>query len=211
MENERNLEKELDELKATVSGLSEQLMAFLQSNHLLPPACDPEVENPKVGHVEKMVGMIPQEHLAKELDRLENACGESGTTGRITYLGVFASGGRQSTWMRNDVNTDNLLSLAENGTADKVLKCIGSQEKLNVLVALLRQPRTVQQLVDECGFSSTGQVYHHLKPLLAANVVEESARGQYNVVPHRVQGLVMLLAGICDLTDPQHSQGNFAD
>ncbi len=208
MNNERDFGQEIDSLKEAMAALSEQMMALMKDK---VPCLNHDLPNPKVGHVEKMVGMIPDPHLAAELDRLENLCGESGTSGRITYLGVYASGGRQSTWMRNSVNCDELLSLVENGTAGQVLKCIGSQEKLSILLAILKQPRTVAGLVSECGFGSTGQVYHHLKTLVAANIVaeDEQQRGQYIIVPHRVQGLVMLLAGICDLTDPQYTQGSF--
>lgn len=37
---------------------------------------------------------------------LESKSGARGTGGAITYLGVFASGGRQSSWIRNGVETD---------------------------------------------------------------------------------------------------------
>jgi DNA gyrase subunit B len=64
-------------------------------------------------------------------------------------------------------------------------------------------------LVSDCGYSSTGQVYHHLKPLLAADLVaeDEHRRGSYIIKPYRVQGLVMLLAGISDLVDSTYTQG----
>ena len=60
---------------------------------------------------------------------LESKSGARGTGGAITYLGVFASGGRQSSWMRNGVETDGLLALIENGTAERVLACIGPQAR----------------------------------------------------------------------------------
>ena len=112
-------------------------------------------------------------------------------------MGVFASGGRQSTWVKNDLNTDGLLALIENRTAEKVLACVGSNDRLNMLLAILRKPRTVAELVNDCGYSSTGQVYHHLKPLLTADLVTEDKahRGTYIIQPHRVQGVIMLLAG----------------
>ena len=44
-----------------------------------------------------MVGMHPDENLSAVLSKLEDSCGQSGSTGRIAYLGVFSSGGRQST------------------------------------------------------------------------------------------------------------------
>ena len=63
------------------------------------------------------------------------------------------------------------------------------------------------ELVEECGFGSTGQVYHHLRPLTAADLVEEdgAVRGRYRVKPHRVQGVIMLLCGVYDLVDKKYS------
>jgi DNA gyrase subunit B len=80
-----------------------------------------------------------------------------------------------------------------------------------MLLALLRSPRTAAQLVEQCGYNTTGQVYHHLKPLLAADLVKEDDknRGSYFIQPHRVQGIIMLLAGISDMLDPQYTQGNW--
>ena len=202
---ERNFAAEIDALKQQMNDLQSTLQRLMPE---LPP-CATGGPNPTVGHVEKMVGMHPDPAISAVLDRLENACGEDGCTGRIAYMGVFASGGRQSTWVKNDLNTDGLLTLIENRTAEKVLACIGSNDRLNMLLAILRKPRTVAELVADCGFSSTGQVYHHLKPLLTADLVVEDKhhRGSYIIQPHRVQGVIMLLAGIADLVDGTYTQG----
>ena len=83
------------------------------------------------------------------------------------------------------------------------------------MLAILRGPKTVAHLVEECGYNTTGQVYHHLKPLLAADIIKEegSSRGVYAIQPHRVQGILMLLAGISDLYDPKYTQeiGNWTN
>ena len=215
---ERNLEHELDELKQEMQDIREALTRLLEEGSNRPPfhaqttLLQDEEENGeamRVGHVQKMPGMHSDPHIMAILDRLEDACGSSGSSGRLAYLGVYSSGGRQSTWIMPDVNTDGLLTLIEEGTAEKVLACIGSSDRLNLLLAILRRPRTVAQLVGECGFTSTGQVYHHLKPLIAADLVaeDEHVRGSYVIVPHRVQGILMLLAGISDMIDPEYSQG----
>ena len=202
---ERNFAEEIDALKQQMSNLQNALQ------HLAPelPPCATGGPNPTVGHVEKMVGMHPDERISSLLSDLEDSCGENDNTGRVTYMGVFASGGRQSTWVKNDLNTDGLLTLIENHTAEKVLACIGSSDKLNLLLAILRKPRTVAELVSDCGYSSTGQVYHHLKPLLTADLVveDEHRRGSYIIQPHRVQGVIMLLAGVADLVDGTYTQG----
>ena len=202
---ERNFSAELDALKQQMNELQSALRQFMPN--IAPTPSDPS--NPTVGHVEKMVDMHPDARISSLLSDLEDSCGENGSTGRITYMGVFASGGRQSTWVKSNLDTDTLLPLIENRTAERVLACVGSNDRLNMLLAILRKPRTVAELVSDCGYSSTGQVYHHLKPLLIADlVVEDKAhRGTYIIQPHRVQGLIMLLAGIADLVDGTYTQG----
>lgn len=146
------------------------------------------------------------------MEDLETGFEEAGKTGLVTYLGVYASGGRQSSWIKSRVCTDDLLGLIVNNTAEKVLRCIGSSDRLNILLSILKKPRTVAELVNECGFSSTGQVYHHMKPLLAADLITESesdGKGVYIFQPHKVQGIIMLLAGVCDLVDETYTKGTW--
>lgn len=197
---ERNYGAEIDALKKEL----QEIKALLTKEVSEPSA-------KKIGHVEKMVDMPHDPSIMAIMDKLENSCSESGDSGRITYLGVFASGENQSFWVRNGINTDDLLGLIENKTAEKVLACIGNSDRLNILLAVLKKPMTVAQLVKECGYNSMGQVYHHLKPLLAADLLtdDECRKGHYRVQPHRVQGIIMLLAGISDLIDTQYSQGEW--
>lgn len=127
-------------------------------------------------------------------------------------MGVFSLGGRQSTWIRNDVSANHLLSLVENHTAERVLACIGSRDRLNLLLAILKKPRTVAQLVAECGYHSTGQVYHHLRPLIAADLVTEASGAEKAAMPSSrtgVQGIILLLAGIGDMVNPEFSRGQW--
>ena len=199
---------------AEIDALQKELMeikSLLQKGF----SADARGDEPKkrVGNIVKMNNMHPNPSIMAILSRLENLCGSNGDNGRITYLGVFASGNRQSTWIRNEVNTNDLLSLIENRMAEKVLACIGNSDRLNILLSILKKPMTVAQLVEECGYNSTGQVYHHLKPLVAADLIAEDSKnegkGYYVIQPHRVQGIIMLLAGISDMLDPQYTQGTW--
>ena len=216
---ERDYGQEIDGLKQELGEMRDQLTSVLD----LLTASASELKGlgdqrkhgldgrEYVGHVQKMKRMHPDPNINALMDECENACGQDGDTGNITYLGVFASGGNQSSWVKKGVSGNDLLSLAENGTAKSVLACIGSQEKLNILTALLRKPSNVAQLVEKCGFGSTGQVYHHLKPLLAADLICElrTRKGYYEVSAHRVQGIVMILCGIADLTDSRYGLSRF--
>ena len=202
----RNLEQEIDELKNQLNEIKEILTHKLKEK----PA--------EVGHIRKM--SVTSKTFENEppaiksiIDQLENECGEKGNTGRVTYVGVFSSGGRQSTWCKNSRNTDNLLELIETGMAEKVLKCIGNNDRLNILLSILRKPMTVAELVTNGGYGSTGQVYHHLKPLITADLITEDkhseTKGKYVVQPHKVQGIIMLLAGISDMVDETYTKGDW--
>ncbi|MDR0287215.1 MAG: hypothetical protein LBI03_05865 [Clostridiales bacterium] len=196
-----NLKKEIEELKALVM----QTINTGGKNSSV-------VETEKLKYVHPMENMHPDPKLSSIMDSLCLITDKGNRTGSITYLGVFTSGGRQSNWIQNEVNTDDLLALIENKSASTVLQCIGNNDRLTLLLALLRTPMTVAAMVEKCGFNSTGQVYHHLKPLISADLVfevEQAERGVYAVKPHRVQGIIMLLAGISDLTDTKYSEGNW--
>lgn len=193
-----NLKKELLELKSLV-------MQFTGNSNA-------NGEEP-LENIHPVENMHPDPRLNSLMSSLCQLTEKEKRTGSITYLGVFASGGWQSNWIQNGINTDELLSLIENKSAATVLQCIGNSDRLTLLLALLRTPMTVATIVEKCGFNTTGQVYYHLKPLIAADLVfevEQAERGVYAVKPHRVQGILMLLAGIADLMDTKFSQGNWS-
>lgn len=196
---ERDYGKEIDALKEQLASIQSMLSAKVT----LKPSTE------KMDKVEVMHGMHPDNRLSWLMEDLCYQTEENNVSGLVTYLGVYTSGGRQSNWIRNAVPADKLLSLIGSGVASKVLACIGNANRLAILLEILRGPKTVAMLVEKCGFGSTGQVYHHMKPLLAADVVveDEHQKGVYVIQPHRVQGIIMLLAGISDMVDETYTQG----
>ena len=194
-----NLRSEVDELRSEIEEIKQLL-----TDHSTIEKTD------RVGHVEKMRNMHPDPSFSDIMDKLENTCGEKGTSGCIAYLGVFASGSRQSNWIENEINTDELLNLVQDGTASTVLSCIGSQDRMKLLMSLMEQPKTAAQLVESCGFNTTGQVYHHLKMLTNVELVY-SDRDLYIVYPHRIQGIIMLLAGIRNLIGAEYTKGSWTE
>lgn len=211
----RDYDKEIDALREQMGNL--QNMIFPQLDELRAmvmellsdkqPTKKPSAELLKRVHV--MHGMHPDSRLSEQMEELCYKTEEKGVSGLVTYLGVYNSGGRQSNWIRNGIPTDELLSLIESGVASKVLACIGNSNRLMMLLEILRGPKSVAELVEKCGFGSTGQVYHHMKPLLAADIIveDEQRKGIYAIQPHKVQGVIMLLAGISDMVDETFTQG----
>lgn len=206
---EQDYSVDIENLKKEIEGLKALFMEFTKSQR----EDDSENVGDSLKNVHPMKNMHPDPKLNSIMSKLCKRTDKENRTGSITYLGVFTSGGRQSNWIQNEINTDDLLKLIENKSASVVLQCIGNNDRLNLLLALLQTPMTVAMIVEKCGFNSTGQVYHHLKPLITADIVievEQAERGVYAVKPHRVQGIIMLLAGIADLVDIKFSQGNWA-
>lgn len=209
---ERNYGKEIDSLREQMESLQnmtssqfDELRTMMMT--LLPNR--PSAE--KLERVHVMHGMHPDSRLSEMMEELCYKTEEKDGNGFVTYLGVYHSGGRQSNWIRNAIPAGELLSLIESGVASKVLACIGNADRLAILLEIFRGPKTVAKLVEKCGFGSTGQVYHHMKPLLAADVVVEDKqqKGVYIIQPHKVQGIIMLLAGISDMVDETYTQGTW--
>lgn len=203
---ERNYGTEIDNLKIEIAEIKNLLQACVQNE-------DKADTTGTLNKVHQMKNMHPDEKLSKKMEELCTLTGERNVTGLVTYLGVFASGNRQSNWIRNEVSTDDLLQLVENNIATKVLNCLGNRDRLNILLAILKKPMSVAELVEQCGLNTTGQAYHHMKPLLAADLIieDENNKGIYVVQPHKVQGIIMLLAGICDMVDERFTKGNWEE
>lgn len=209
----QNYDKEIQALKEQLEGLQNEIQAQLSElSELVMKSLPNKSSTEKLERVHVMHGMFPADNRLSEL--MEEMCyktEEENGSGLVTYLGVYNSGGRQSNWIRNTVPTEDLLSLVESGIAGKVLACIGNPDRLTILLEILRGPKTVASLVEKCGFGSTGQVYHHMKPLLAADIIAEDGqkKGVYVIQPHKVQGIIMLLAGISDMVDETYTQGTW--
>jgi len=208
---ERNFGQEIDQLREELSELKRMFCA-MQPKTADEPAHRQD-EKRREGHIQKMPGMHPDKSIRAVLDQLENDANESGSSGRVTYIGTYESGGNQSTWVQHSIDVDPLLQQIEDGSAARVLACIGSNDRLRLLLALLKKPMTVQQMVAECGFNTTGQVYNHLRSLISVDLVaedEHGSRGTYTIIPHRVSGLIMLLAGVRDLLDSEFTPANYS-
>ena len=200
-----SLREQMESLQSMTSSQFDELRTMVMA--LLPNK--PSTE--KLERVHVMHGMHPDSRLSKMMEELCYKTEEKDVNGLVTYLGVYISGGQQANWIRNAIPADELLSLIESGVASKVLVCIGNANRLAILLEILRGPKTVAKLVEKCGFGSTGQVYHHMKPLLAADLVveDEQQKGVYIIQPHKVQGIIMLLAGISDMVDETYTQGSW--
>lgn len=198
---ERDYSKELDALQEQIKELRGMLERVI-------PAKEAAV---KMNRVHIMQNMHPDERVSALMEELCCKTEETSADGLLSYMGIYNSGGRQSNWIRHMVCANNLFALVKKGIANKVLACIGSGNRLEILLEILRAPKTVAALTEQCGFGSTGQVYHHMKALLAADLIveDEQQKGVYMVPHHKVQGVIMLLAGISDMVDETYTSSTW--
>ena len=194
----RQIRKELDELKSLIrtNGETHQIV----------------IKYPDTGEPVSLPAISQNKEINKLCSELAKTTEINNDTGTIGYFGNFSASGNTSYWCKEAVSTNTLLSLNDDKKAETVLTSIGNGQRLAILLALLKKPMTVVQLVESLQFNTTGQVYHHLKSLILADLIvedERSERGTYFVKPHRVQGIIMLLAGVNDLIDTKYTSGSW--
>jgi DNA gyrase subunit B len=200
---DRDFGTEIDSLKEEL----QQIRKMMLRSHL--PKTEPKT--PKEG--KDVLTPEGREQLNDLRNQLIAYAEDHHETGAIAYTGTFSSGSGESTmqsiWVAA-VQTDYLLALNDNRMVEKVLTSVGNSQRLAIVLALLKKPMTVNELIEVIGFNSTGQAYHHLKPLVSADIIKEE-KGVYAVIPHRVQGIIMLLAGVWDLIDTRYTSGNWEE
>ena len=124
----------------------------------------------------------------------EPGAAEAPGPGVLSYAGWVESGGTQLKVRSRRPAAAAFSADAE--TAARIFAALGSPHRLQLLRVLCDGPKTGQQLEDSAGISSTGQLYHHLKELLAAGLITQPARSVYALRPPTVVaiGVALMLA-----------------
>jgi DNA-binding transcriptional ArsR family regulator len=124
--------------------------------------------------------------------------------GAVTYSGALALGDRESLWAREH-GVPEILDLDPARLA-RVLAALGHPVRLKLAYSLVEKPRTSQELQEVIGSASAGQLYHHLKEMIAAGVVAQEGRSRYLVTGERIVPLLAILAAAGDLAP--HESGD---
>lgn len=120
--------------------------------------------------------------------------------GAIFYSGQYY-GENRFRWDPQQRSVTQLLNL-DSDKAAKILAALGNKQRLDILTAVLREPLTGSELVERLNMGTTGQLYHHTKALLGADLlVQEERGGKYFIPPHRSLPFLLLLAAGSDLLD----------
>lgn len=120
--------------------------------------------------------------------------------GAVYYSGHIHQREQDLRWEPKERSMEQLLAISTDKGA-KVLAALGHKQRLEILKSVLTEPATGAELVERLGMGTTGQLYHHLKALIAANLLVQEPQGKYIVPAHRRLPFLLLLAAASDLLD----------
>jgi ArsR family transcriptional regulator, arsenate/arsenite/antimonite-responsive transcriptional repressor len=106
---------------------------------------------------------------------------DSGDESWLGFAGRVRLGGRMG-YLQQRARLSDVMNANPERIA-KIFAALGSPARIILLRALLGGPRTSQELRQELDDPSVGQLYHHLKELLAAGLVIQPGRSVY-ALPH---------------------------
>lgn len=78
--------------------------------------------------------------------------------------------------------------------ASETVAALGHPVRLAILREVLGGARTVGELAEHPALATSGQLYHHLRPLLTTGWLRAAARGRYEVPGERVVPLLTMIA-----------------
>jgi DNA-binding transcriptional ArsR family regulator len=169
-----------DALHGAIEELRERVAALEGA----PPPRSSRPERPELGLVEAL--------------RDATEPGAPGTpSGTLTYAGFAELDGEALAWQMLHAVPD-LLTLDEAVLA-KQLAALASPVRIRILRELAPGPLQVSELQARLDEPSVGQLYHHLRELLAAGLVTQPRRSVYELPPRSVIPLLTLLACAKDL------------
>lgn len=114
-------------------------------------------------------------------------------TGAVLFTGsVRLPTGEVAEWQQG-LDTEALLA-TDWAISTEVLLALGHPVRLLLLREVLGGLRTVGELGSVEGLGTTGQLYHHLRQLVAAGWLRPAGRGRYEVPVARVVPLLVIIA-----------------
>jgi hypothetical protein len=111
----------------------------------------------------------------------------------VLFTGLVDLPGAPGYEWQQSADLEALLNRDWNDLADP-LAAIGHPVRLQLLHEVLSGHQTSSELGDTEGLGTSGQLYHHLRHLVAAGWLRPMGRGRYEVPPTRVIPLLVILA-----------------
>lgn len=118
-------------------------------------------------------------------------------TGHVVYGGEASLGGHSWSWLTS--HSPGRLIEQPAAPPAAVLAAAGHPARMRILQLLIVGPRPIADLQSALRLASQGQLYHHLKTLTSAGLVEQPERGVYGVPSRAVFPVLALAAAAADV------------
>ncbi|WP_409290372.1 ArsR family transcriptional regulator [Peribacillus sp. SCS-37] len=139
--------------------------------------------------------------LPKEDDTKESSSLADGSILKVYYSGEMETDQQKYHGLAREKSLPSILA-GESEDMARILSSLGHKQRLEIIKALLVQPRHGTELVELLGMGTTGQLYHHLKPLIGAGLVlQEERGGSYSIPRKRALPLLLVLSGVMEMFD----------
>jgi DNA-binding HxlR family transcriptional regulator len=135
--------------------------------------------------------------LLDALAALDGPAGHDGPSGSVAYAGFLEHEGETIAWQMVH-RVPDLVPRDENVLA-RQLAAVASPVRLRILRELGDGPLQTHELQARLGEPSAGQLYHHLRELLATGLIAQPRRSVYELPPRAVVPLLVLVACARDL------------
>jgi DNA-binding transcriptional ArsR family regulator len=136
-----------------------------------------------------------------DLRRREGPRYERGSMrGAIAYAGSAKLGEEEVLWA-GEHGLPEIWDLEQTSVA-RLLAALAHPARLALVRALLTGDRTSHELQAVIDSGSAGQLYHHLRDLISAGIVDQTGRSRYRIADSRVIPLLVILAAASDVARP---------
>lgn len=125
---------------------------------------------------------------------------ETAESSSVVYAGAGSRNDGTVAWQIVRSWDDVLGAPVEVST--RVLSALANATRLRIVGELLHGPVSTGDLAERLEQPSSGQLFHHLKELLAAGLVHQPVRGTYAIRRQHVVPLLAVLSAAADLAAP---------
>lgn len=117
----------------------------------------------------------------------------------ISYRGTITTDEGRRKWRPASKTLGEVLA-PDSGSLANILSSLGHKQRIEIIKSLLQEPKNAAELVKELGMGTTGQLYHHMKPLLHASIIEQKERGgSYSIAGDKILPILLQLAGAAEM------------
>ncbi len=124
--------------------------------------------------------------------------GDDADANVVTYVGHGLRDGPVAWQVKR--TWEDVLAAADDGDGlAAALTALASGPRLRIVAELARGPVATGDLAERVGQSGTGQLFHHLKELLAAGIVHQPQRGVYAIRPAQLVPVLTIISAAMDV------------